>query len=98
MENIKRANRLWSNDLAFIKDILLIPIDREKLKEMNLVIEEDEPKLLNLNDIDVSKTTTPAQAVAPKEDKEAYKDFLNKFDSFINESKLKLKSLESSSK
>ena len=29
---------------------------------------------------------------------EAYKDYLNKFDTFINESKLKLKSLESNPK
>lgn len=33
---IKRANRMWSNDLAFIKDFLIVPIDREKLKALNI--------------------------------------------------------------
>lgn len=36
IENIKRANRLWSNDLSFIKDYLIIPIPKETLTTLDL--------------------------------------------------------------
>jgi len=82
IETIKRANRLWSNDLAFIKDVLIVPIDRDKLAALHIT--HNEP---------VHQST----AASDTPDQGEYKNFLNKFDSFINESKLKLQSLETTS-
>lgn len=91
IENIKRANRLWSNDLTFLKETLIIPLDKEKLKAMNL-------ETIN-SERNVSKTNSLNQISNDQEsnsnmEKAEYKDFLNKFDSLINESKMKLKTLE----
>lgn len=86
IENIKRANRLWSNDLTFLKDKLIIPLDKQKLKELNLTMNEFEMRD-TANQIPKSESTIEFE-------KQEYKDFLNKFDSFINESKIKLKTLE----
>lgn len=116
IENIKRANKLWSNDLAFVKDTLIIPIDKERLKELNLVIDEYSD-CLSPNDVNIVSNNNVSNGQnghggsngnksndSNKNDdnnnnkNEAYKDYLNKFDTFINESKLKLKSLESNPK
>lgn len=83
IENIKRANRLWSNDLALIKDVLIVPIPKEKIDELK--IDQSE-----LDEID-NKAKSNEQVVELAE-------YLNKFDSLISESKLKLKNLETSSK
>lgn len=84
IENIKRANRLWSNDLTFLKDKLIIPLDRDKMKS------------LGLSEKEADNSNSQNQVNESKKDMETteYKDFLNKFDSFINQSKMKLKSLE----
>lgn len=85
IETIKRANRLWDNDLTkLFKDFLIIPLDKEKLKAMNLTLEEESTQ----NQIHKSESTIEME-------KAEYKDFLSKFDSFINESKTKLATLES---
>lgn len=85
IENIKRANRLWNNDLTkLFKDSLIIPLDKEKMKTMNLTMSGDQ----ETNQIHKSESTIEME-------KAEYKDFLNKFDSFINESKVKLATLES---
>lgn len=84
IENIKRANRLWSNDLTFLKDKLIVPLDRDKMKS------------LGLTELVTANSNSKEQANESKQGNETseYKDFLNKFDSFINQSKMKLKSLE----
>ena len=116
IENIKRANKLWSNDVAFVKDTLIIPIDKERLKELNLAIDEYSD-CLTPNDVNIVSNDKVSNGQnghgasngnksndSNKNDdnnnnkNEAYKDYLNKFDTFINESKLKLKSLESNPK
>ena len=105
IENIKRANRLWSNDLAFIKEVLLVPIDKDKLSELDFV---------NVNDIENGATNSKNTnmngngngSLKNGEEKkhqhtnkdDEYKDYLSKFDTFISQSKLKLKSLESNTK
>lgn len=87
IENIKRANRLWSNDLTFSKETLIIPLDKDKMKELNLTM-NGEPK-------SSSSSFDTSVCMDKTEDKAEYKDFLNKFDSFINQSKMQLKNLES---
>ena len=99
IENIKRANRLWSNDLAFIKEFLVVPIDKEKLKELDFV-DMNQVEVIN-NSQSENLKTSPANnddesLVEIKND--GYKDYLTKFDALISQSKLKLKSLESNSK
>lgn len=117
IENIKRANRLWSNDLAFVKETLLIPLDRDKIKEMNLdernFEAQDQANNLNKNSVNLlifngdknnnnlkpSKDLNSLENQAANEaQNEAFKDYLNKFDTFLNESKIRLKTLETNSK
>lgn len=97
IENIKRANRLWSNDLAFIKEFLIVPIDRETLKELDFV---DMNNVENTSNGSAKSTAKEAKNGNLNEETPAdgYKDYLSKFDAFISQSKLKLKSLESNSK
>jgi hypothetical protein len=111
MDQIKRANRLWSNDLAFVKETLIIPIDREKLKELNTNY-TDELDDLNTNQIEIDLSNGKSKSSSfngdsngtiknendNNNDTENVKDILNKYDTFINESKLKLKSLKTMSK
>lgn len=85
IELIKRANKLWSNDLAFVKDILIVPIDKTRLKDMNL----EEQDVVDSEQIN-AKVDTSEQSNGGT----YFKDYLNKFDSIISESKLKLKTLE----
>lgn len=33
MEKIKRANNIWTNDSLFLRDFLLIPVDRSPMQE-----------------------------------------------------------------
>ena len=99
VENIKRANRLWSNDLAFIKEILLVPMSREKLIELKLdeIITETSDEDINNNNC---TSTTNNLAISKNDDgnDRKFTDYLNKYDTFINESKIKLKSLETNPK
>lgn len=69
--------------MALIKDVLIVPIPKEKLDELK--IDQSE-----LDEID-NKAKSNEQVVELAE-------YLNKFDSLISESKLKLKNLETSSK
>ena len=108
VENIKRANRLWSNDLAFIKETLIVPIDREKLKELDFIdMNNVENTASNNNNITSSLSETIKSNakeannngdLSGEKKVDGYKDYLSKFDAFISQSKLKLKSLESNSK
>jgi hypothetical protein len=75
-----------------IKDYLLIPIEKDKLDDFNSFNDKNNNnnndsslQNISLND-NTNKNTTN------------YKDYLSKFDSFLNESKLKLKDLESISR
>jgi LysM repeat protein len=104
VESIKRANRLWSNDLAIIKDVLLVPMSREKLIELNLL---DESESNIIGDVNNNNKTHDQNGTSKKaansikdsdENETKFKDYLNKYDSFINESKMKLKSLETNPK
>ena len=65
-----------------------MPIDRDKLAALNIT--QNEPVH--------HSTAASTNSSANTADQGEYKDFLNKFDSFINESKLKLQSLETTSK
>ena len=80
---------MWSNDLTkLFKDFLIIPLDKEKLKDMNLGVNGDQSKeMAESNHLHKSESTLEME-------KAEYKDFLSKFDSFINESKVKLATLE----
>lgn len=109
---------MWSNDIAFVKDFLLVPVDREKLRSLNIDYDEtansltssasSSSQIVNLNDINLATSNSPntpqtnnhneSSLDANSPSKEEYKSYLNKFDSFINESKLKLKHLETNSK
>ncbi len=86
---IKRANRLWNNDLAFVKEFLTVPIEREKLKALNIECIDSRA---------VSASSSIQSVKDNNEEKEEYKNFLDKFDSLISESKIKLKHLENNSK
>lgn len=90
IENIKRANRLWSNDLTFLKETLIIPLDKEKLKAMNLEAITENRGHSKSSDQVCGQDSTSTSGM----EKAEHIDFLNKFDSFINESKMKLKTLE----
>lgn len=106
IESIKRANKLWSNDLALIKDHLLIPMHRDKYNELcsnqNTKIDLDLNDILDVTDINFNNLNNEnlnqqqQQSINNNNNnnKNNYKDYLSKFDSFLNESKLKLKSLE----
>lgn len=108
IESIKRANRLWSNDLtAFVKEFLIIPISKEKLKELNLDENNLEPtnitnKQSNLVVVNGDKNNNLTQSLAKnlnsKGQDSTLNDYLSKFDSFLSESKLKLKTLEANPK
>ncbi|CAF0716247.1 unnamed protein product [Brachionus calyciflorus] len=84
IETIKRANKLWSNDLAFIKDFLIVPIEKTRINEFNI----DENEIIDNEQVNV-------KIDSQNEQNAHFKDYLNKFDSVISESKLKLKTLES---
>lgn len=85
IENIKRVNKIWTNNIDdFVKDYLIIPIEKEKIDNVNLVIKNDEENT-------DAKTNSSNVQTNPTD----YKDYLSKFDSFLNESKEKLKNLES---
>lgn len=77
-----------------MKDFLIVPIRKDKLDELNLKDEnEDETK--------TSAASKNENGAADNTNKQADLDlagYLNKFDNLIIESKMKLKSLESSSK
>jgi hypothetical protein len=83
--------------LAFVKDYLILPIDREKLKQLDFVdLKEIDNNCNNLHQLPVSASqSTNGQSLKEEEKGDGYKDYLNKFDTFISQSKLKLKSLES---
>jgi LysM repeat protein len=113
VESIKRANRLWSNDLAIIKDVLFVPMSREKLVELNLNDGENETAgTSNSTNGDINNnskvhnqngaTSIQADSVNGEnkdgDNEHKFKDYLNKYDTFISESKLKLKSLETNPK
>lgn len=76
-----------------------MPIDKEKLKLLNFDFEDAEvaaaSSSLSTNDIQVTTNEAILNSDSPKDE---YKNYLNKFDSFISESKLKLKHLEHNSK
>ena len=87
---------MWSNDLAFIKDFLIVPIDREKLKALNIECDDNS---VALSSSSISNDQPEDNAIANNiQEKDEYKNFLNKFDSLINESKIRLKHLEDNSK
>jgi len=102
IEKIKRANRLWSNDLAFIKETLIVPIDREKLKELDFIDMNNVENTSNVVSEAGKVTSTNAKVnngdLHEEKPVDGYKDYLSKFDVLINQSKIKLKSLESNSK
>jgi len=102
IEKIKRANRLWSNDLAFIKETLIVPIDREKLKELDFIDMNNVENTSNIVPEAGKVTSTNAKVnngdLHEEKPVDGYKDYLSKFDVLINQSKIKLKSLESNSK
>ncbi|RNA03059.1 lysM and peptidoglycan-binding domain-containing 1 [Brachionus plicatilis] len=81
IDAIKKANKLWSNDLAFIKEYLIIPIEKSRFKELDLQEES-----LDHDQIDLKIETDHS---------DDFNFYFNKFDWVISESKLKLKSLES---
>lgn len=81
MDAIKKVNKLWSNDLAFVKEYLIIPIEKSRFKELDLQEENLDHDQIELKIED--------------DNSEDFKFYLNKFDWAISESKLKLKSLES---
>jgi len=60
-------------------------LDKEKISELNLSM-NGQPQ-----------SSSDSVNVSKPDEKAEYKDFLNKFDSFINESKMKLKNFESQS-
>ena len=102
IENIKRANRLWSNDLAFIKDVLIVPIDKEKLSQLDFVDMSQVENNGNGNNNGAISSANHSNGINGDEksqnEDDGYKDYLSKFDTFISQSKLKLKSLESATK
>lgn len=83
---------MWNNDLAFVKDYLIIPINKEYLASLNL----------RLEDCDSSSTSSSVSS-NKKTNEETngdnlplkIEDYLNKYDEVINQSKLKLKTIES---
>jgi hypothetical protein len=89
IEYIKRANRMWNNDLAFVKDFLVIPINKENLASLNLRIEDcDSASSLVSNKKSNEETNVDNSPLK-------IEDYLNKYDELINQSKLKLKTIES---
>ena len=87
---------MWSNDLAFIKDFLIVPIDREKLKALKIECDDNSAAMSSSS---ISNDQPEDNAIANNiQEKDEYKNFLNKFDSLINESKIRLKHLEDNSK
>jgi len=96
VENIKRANRLWNNDLLAIKDFLIIPIPEEKSKEFINNEQTLHKKLPNENNHSRSQSFNQGPLNDSQKDSCSLKDYLSKFDSFISESKTKLKTLEAS--
>lgn len=86
---------MWNNDLAFIKDFLIVPIDREKLKTLNIECDDVNSAAISAN----NNNSQDSLAVSTNnKEKDEYKNFLNKFDSLISESKIRLKHLENNSK
>ncbi len=121
IESIKKLNKLWTNDLAFIKDYLLIPVPKEKVSDYNNLTNNPDIKSVFHNlESRRPNTTANSENVYTNEDENvsederliirnenmscvsdkcqnenaSYTDFLNKFDSFLNASKVKLKDLE----
>lgn len=77
-------NKIWTNNIDFVKDHLVIPIEKDKLDNLNLNLDDES----GLNSTKRNEETN-------KNSNANYKDYLSKIDSFLNESKEKLKNLES---
>lgn len=81
IDAIKKANKLWSNDLAFVKEFLIIPIEKSRFSELNLQEEAIDHSQIGLK--------------IENDEENDFNFYLNKYDWVISESKIKLKSLES---
>lgn len=81
MEQIKRANRLYTNDSIFLKKVLSIPILTESLSSTN---EEESSLQYQQVPVENGQTVTENQEatadISPS-------DYLKRMDSLINQSK-----------
>lgn len=94
-ESIKKANRLWSNDLGtFVKEHLLVPMSREKLRELKLDENTINEELTDSSGSNGTSKGGENGDTSGENNENKFKDYLNKYDTFISESKMKLKSLE----
>lgn len=86
MEQIKRANRLYTNDSIFLKNVLFIPVLTESLSFTNdkELYEEDSSDQNHQVRVENGKTESESQEVTPDI---SPSDYLKRMDSLINQSK-----------
>lgn len=92
-EQIRRANRLWTNDSLFLRESLLIPVPSESLSSPSEIFSDasTSPCSQSLSPTPQSFSPTP-QSFSPTSPQENgiddnYNDFLNKIDSAIANTK-----------
>ena len=83
---------MWNNDLAFVKDFLIIPINKENLASLNLRLEDCESSSTSVS---LSSNKKINEETNVENSPLKIEDYLNKYDEVINQSKLKLKTIES---
>jgi hypothetical protein len=83
---IKKANRLWNNNIVMVKNYLIVPINQDRLNELNIKGEQQYDHL----------TESLIQPLETGNDE--CKTFLNRFDLFLNDSKIKLNNFENKNK
>ncbi|KAK3579695.1 hypothetical protein CHS0354_029174 [Potamilus streckersoni] len=98
VEQIKRENKLWTNDSLFLKEFLLIPVTNEN---SNLITDEWEIVTAENRSRSNSEITStedkkiPIQNDSPeKPARNTHMDFFNKFDADIAQLKSNVKELE----
>lgn len=95
MEQIKRANRLYTNDSIFVKKVLLIPaapLAGPEAYSRPALLKEGDPgepssRVCALGDSNTGLSATAQQGTAVDSSELSPKDFLKRMDALIRQSK-----------
>ena len=75
---------MWTNNIDVFRDYLIVPVERNKINDIENNSDTNAQIMINQTDNTINNNNNAN-----------YKDYLEKFDTFLNESKEKLKNLES---
>lgn len=101
MENLKRANKMWTNDSLFLRDTLLIPIPINSITQSDSsdfhFANGEENAITDKNTQNGSNKESQEEG-ATAEPEESAKDFLSRFDSSLAQIKTSVQKFEETSR